>query len=227
MDNKQNRPKPTAADYLKRDELQRRMNDANDGITDIEYLNFLNSFNWKTEIFEKDGKHGLVSPLGEVLLPPQYDDFMMLSHQELKKGDRVVAMQNGKWGVIIADGQGTWLIEPQYDYIGYPNSITQVRKGDKWGVLDLDKKDFLIPLECDKIYADSGYMFVNGIGAYEKSGKMGFITIEGKFTQPIFDDTDWDVEGLLKVKLNDQWGYVTEGGQFTLIPDEAYYVFED
>jgi hypothetical protein len=104
-----------------------------------EELAFINSIDWGAELITEGKKVGLKTAPWVLLLPPLFEDFQMMTNQEIKNGDRVVTQQGGKWGVIIADGTGTWIIKPEYEYIGYPNNLTDVRKYGKWGVLDLAK----------------------------------------------------------------------------------------
>jgi len=213
-----NLPRPTQADYEKLLKLEK-----NDKWTD-EYLDWLNRFDWSTALFKEKGKYGLKTALGEVLLPVAFEDFMMLTSQMLKKGDLVVTQQNGLWGVIIADGMGTWQVEPSYDYVGYPNTLTHVCRDGKWGVLNVKTGKFLIPLECDMVYAHSGFMFMNGVGSYEKDGKTGIIREDGSFTEAIFEDVVIDPEDLVRVKLNGQWGFIKEDGTFTTDEDDEVWV---
>jgi hypothetical protein len=160
------------------------------------------------------------------MLAPVFEDMKLLSQHDIKKGDRIVVQQNGKWGVILADGIGTWLVQPEYDYVGYPNTITHVCKDGKWGVLNLSTLSFLIPPECDKIFVDNGFMFTNGIGYYEKDGKTGVISASGEFTGAIFDDVNGDPEGCVKVMLNGEWGFINKENEFTTDEEEAYYYSE-
>ncbi len=211
-------PRPTQADYEKL--LQLEQNDDSDD----EYLDWHNRFDWSAEVFEENGKHGLKSALGELLLPAVYDDFMMLTSESLNKGDLVVTQQDGLWGVIVADGKGTWLVEPIYNYIGYPNPITNVCKGKKWGVLNIVTGEFVIPLECDMVHAHSGFMFMAGIGSYEKDGKIGIVREDGSFTDAIFEDVNIDLEDLVRVKLDGQWGFINEQGAFTTDEDDDVWV---
>ncbi len=226
MEEQKKLPKPTPADYEKRRKMEQQIDEGNSN-DDLEsdYLDMLNSFDWETKTFEKDGKYGLINPLGEILVQPFFEDFMMGSRDELKNGDRVVAMLNGKWGVLVCDRKGSWLIEPEYDFIGYPNTITQVNKNGKWGIIDLSKKAFIIPLECDEVSNDQGFMFVNGIGTFDINGKTGVIRDDGTFTEAIFEEVDGFPDELVKVKLNGKWGYINEQNQFTEDEDEAYFQF--
>jgi hypothetical protein len=142
----------------------------------------------------------------------------------LKIGDRVVTELDNKWGIITLDGNsGTWVVEPEYDYIGYPNSITMFRKADKWGVMNTNTKEWILPLICDKIYSSNGFMFVNGIGVYEIAGKSGLILDSGEFTEAIYDEVDLAAEDFSKARIGDLWGYIAEDGQLVQDPDEAYF----
>lgn len=187
-------------------------------------LDFLNAYDWSTELVEKNGKYGLVNCIGEQLLNPNFEDFQMMSGHDMKIGDRVVAQLNDKWGVIQLDGgDGVWIVEPEYDYIGYPNSITSFKKGNKWGVMNINTKEWILPLVCDKIYGSSGFMFVNGIGVYEIAGKSGLILENGEFTEAIYDEIDLTAEVYSKARIGDQWGYIAQDGQLVEDPDEAYF----
>lgn len=217
MENERNLPRPTEAEYQKREALEKR----NENGWDDDYLDIMNAYDWSTEIFGSGKNWGLKNALGKVILEPSYEDFQMLSHSELKAGDWVVAQKNEKWGVLKIDGPGTWKVEPEYDYIGYPNNLTAVCRNNKWGILDISKNEFLIPLECESIYVENGFMFVNGVGFYEIKGKTGVITNDGRYSASLFEAIDCEPHELIKVKLNGQWGYLDENMNFTLDEDEA------
>lgn len=212
-------PKPTPADYKKREELEKK------DFAGEEHNDFMAAFDWETELIEKDGKYGLRTALGEIIVPPAFEDFMLLRPAELKNGDRVVTQYNGKWGVLIADGKGTWLVEPAYDYIGYPNDLAPVCIGEKWGVLNIPANKVHIPIECDTVQVNHGFLFINGLGFYEKDGKTGIIRQDGAFTEAIFEDTDPDFEGTLRVKLNGAWGFINQQGTFTTNEDDDIWCF--
>jgi hypothetical protein len=218
---------PKMGDNVNHEEYEaNRIDDDGSVITDQDVLDVLNSFARETKIINEGDKIGLKTYKGEVILPPQVEDLYKLTQAELEKGDRVVAKLNGKWGVILADGIGTWLIKPEFDYIGFPNELTHVCKGGKWGVLDIAKNEYLIPPECETVHADRGFMFTNGIGFYEKDGKTGVVTEYGAFTGPVFEDVDGEPDGWVKVKYNGQWGFVNQDNQFTPDVDKADYRYE-
>lgn len=219
--------KPTFTDYKKRDEYIKILNEEHvDSDRNLEFLDFMNAFDWSAEIFMMDEKCGLNNALGEMVLPPVFEDMKLRSNTDVSRGDWIVARQNGKWGVVLADVVGTWLIQPEYDFIGYPNNLTHVCKDGKWGVLDLSKGEYLIPLVCDMVHDDHGFMFINGIGTYEKDGKTGVIGHDGNFTEPIFEEVENEFEVPVKVKYNGQWGFINEDNKFTMDEDEACYFYE-
>lgn len=217
-------PKPVKTDPKKREKFEEnQISDKELNITDRDIEIALDSIKRETKIIVDGEKMGLKTFQDEIILPPLFDNVCLLSHHELKKGDKVVARMKGKYGVVLADGTGTWIVKPEFDYIGYPNNLTHVCKDGKWGVLDISKGEYLISPECDKIWADHGFMFTNGIGVYEKDGKMGVVTDYGAFTEPVFEDIDGEPEDWVKVRYQGQWGFINENNEFTTVEDEADY----
>ncbi len=218
------RPRPGPKEYQRFRELEQQMEP---GEWNEEWMELYDAYNWSPELIKAGDKCGLKSLLGEVILPAEYDNVKLIDSTIVEKGDRIVAVQNSKWGVVIADGKGTWIVEPEFDFIGYPNDITSVQKGDKWGVLNISTGRFIVPLECDKVFDNNGFMFLNGIGYYMKDGKLGIITDEGDRTDALFDAVDPSPVGWVKVKYNNQWGFIDENDQFTDKPEDACYCFDE
>lgn len=215
-------PKPTPGDYAKRKQLEERSMKST--VDESVYLNLMNSFDWSARLFRRKDRYGLKSALGEVLIPAKFEDFMMMTQQEIKNGDLVVTRDKGKWGVLKADGRGTWILKPEFEYIGFPNNITFVCKDGKWGVIDILKGKYLIEPECDEILHDRGFMFINRVGFYVKNEKYGVIMDWGAFTKPVFEDYGGDIDaGPVKVKYRGRWGYINEKNEFTEDEDDAYY----
>jgi hypothetical protein len=208
--------KPTRADYEKLKQLEA----ANDNNA---VINFMNQFDWSSEVIEEDGQYGLKNCFGELLTPIAFEDFQLLTHEVLTKTSRVVAQKDGKWGVLITDGSENWLVQPEYEEIGFPNVLTTVKKDGKMGVLNIATGEFLIPCENDHIYTAMGMLFNNGIAIYEKDGLSGIINEEGEYTEPIFDEVDLEGNGNIRVRQNDIWGYANEEGKLTLDPDESWF----
>lgn len=108
-------------------------------------------------------------------------------------------------------------------YISYPNRIAGCLKDGKWGYLDTLENEFIIPLTCDKIFIDNGFVFCNGIVTFEINGRWGVIRSDGECTDAIFDEVDVELDQAVKVRIGDVWGYVNEDGQSTEYGDEAYF----
>ncbi|MGE5406610.1 MAG: WG repeat-containing protein [Methanosarcina sp.] len=223
--------KATTADYEKREQLEKALNENWSEEINDEHLELLESLDWDTELIHEGKKCGLKTVLNEIVLPPVFDDLRLMTgtsgkYYEVHMDQRVVAMKDGKWGVVIADGNGTWIVDPVYDYMGYPNDLTHVCKDGKWGVLNIPEKAFLIEPVCEEVADNSGFLFCNGIGFYKKDGKYGIIEEGGNFTPAIFEDYEGVPEGAVKVKYNGEWGYADQKGQFTTDHDASAYWFD-
>lgn len=190
-----------------------------------EAQDLINKFDWSTELTEENGKYGLKNCIGEQLVQNSFEDFKELTGTMLKKNQRVVAKSGGKWGIIVADGEGSWILLPEFDFISFPNNEFAVRKGDKWGIMDLSTQTYIIPLEQDLVYTPAGFLYNNGVAFFEKDGKTGMLNTYGEKTEAIFDDIDYD-DGVIKVLYQGKWGYADEKGNFTEDPDENAF-FDD
>ena len=218
------RPKPGPEEYRRFRELERQMVP---GEWDEEWVELYDAFDWTPELVKEGDKYGLKNLLGEVILPAEYDNLKLVASAIVEKGDRIVAIKDGRWGVVIADGEGTWLVEPEFDYIGYPNDVTNVQIGDHWGVLDITTGKYLVPPDCERIFENNGFIFRNGIGYYQKEGKMGVITEDGGVTEAIFDAVAPTPAGWVQVLHNGIWGYIDENDQFTEKDEDAAYSFDE
>lgn len=187
-------------------------------------LDFLNSFDWSVEVFEKNGFYGLKSCIGEMLLNPKFQDFPLIPFYDMNIGDKLVARLNNKFGVLQLDGSdGLWIIEPEYDHVGFPGGITSFKKDGKWGIMDISTKEWILPLVCDLVYEHQGCIFINGIGIYEINGKSGLILDNGEFTDAIYDEVDLAAADYSKARIGELWGYVAKDGQLVQDSDEAYF----
>ena len=211
-------PRPSKLDYALIEIYNKNSDD---------YHNLYNAFDWSAEVYEENGNYGLKNCLGEILIKPHYQNFMLLSGFDIKMGSKVVTQINNKWGILIADGEGLWMTEPDYDYIGYPNNITYLCKNGKWGVMNLNTREWILPLNCDSLSHENGFLFSNGIAFYELNGKHGILLINGEFTQPVFDEIDHEINYAVKVRIGNKWGYADKSGQLVDDIDEAYFCGTD
>ena len=229
---KEQKPKATQADFERREKLTSTLKEKWSEEVNDEFMEMMNSLDWDTEIIYEGDKCGLRNWRGEILLPPVFEDFGLLTgfsgkYREMNKGERVSARKDGKWGVVVADGTGTWIVDPIYDCIGYPQNLTYFCIDGRWGVFNIPEGRYLIEPVCDAVVDNGGSLFFNGIGFYRKDDKYGVIGSWGSFTEPIFEDYKGAPEGVVKVMYNGEWGYVTEEGSFTTECEEAYYYFND
>lgn len=173
------------------------------------------------ELFQENGLIGLKKRSGKILLPALFEEVFTPSYAT--EGDLVPAMQQGLWGIVRADGQGTWVVQPEFDYVGYVDKLAPVRKNGMWGVLNVETMSYLIPLECDIIYVPWGHMFNNNAAVYSKDGKLGVIRPDGRFTPPIFEDVEAEYQDMLRVRFEGVWGFLDENSQFTTNEKDAFW----
>ena len=193
-----------------------------------EEIDFLNSYNWSDDVFEVNGRFGVVNCVEEQLVAPNFENFMFVSGGPLKLGDRLVAMQDHKWGILRIDGDnGMWELKPEFDFISCPNLLVACKKENKWGVLNTSTNEWLLPIELDDIALNDGFLFSNGVAFYTKDGKEGVLLSTGEFTKAIFDEIEYDIEEYIKVRIGDVWGYIDEKGQLTEEIEEAYFMDVD
>ena len=193
-------------------------------LSEDEAHDFYNTYDLENQVYEENSKFGLVNCTGEILVLPLFDDFRLLSSKPLVPGNKVVAQQNSLWGIVKVDGElGEWMIEPTYEYISYPNTIAACYKDKKWGVLNTTTNEFIIPMICDHISLENGFIFCNGIGTFEINGKWGVMREDGEHTEAFFDEVELDLEQAVKVRIGETWGYINEDGKFTVDRDESCY----
>jgi hypothetical protein len=216
--------RPTKAIYDERINLEQQLNaEWNDDLSD-QHLNILNNYDWSTSVFQEGDMYGLKMWDDAILLPAEFDNFKTLNSEELNFGYRVVANINNKEGVVLPEKNGwSWLLNPEFDYITYPNDIVAVKKGEKWGIYCFSKTKYLIPIECEMITIHSGFLIMNGIGQFKKDGLWGIISDSGEYTEAIYNEVEDDIEGPVKVKLGEKWGYVKEDLTFSENEDDAYF----
>lgn len=193
----------------------------------LEYLDFMNSYQWSPEFYEENGKHGIKSVLGIIIVPAFYDDFRC-SLTFIEYQDAVTAMKSGKWGLVATDGTGNPLTDFIYDYIApVAGPLAIAAKEGKWEYLEINGKP-ACPENFDRILvSDDGLTFINGISIFKGNGRYG-VTDGLLFTQPVFDEIlepepgDWITGFRDGVK-----GYINEAGNFTEDENEAWWIAEE
>jgi hypothetical protein len=167
---------------------------------------------WKTDIIDKNLKS---------ILPP--------GTSAIGWSDNIILLKtkDNKMGAMHAAGYQ--LLRPIYEEVFFgntdndPNYLFQVRKGDKWGLLDFQEKQ-IAPYVYDKIY-----LFHDGIATAVLKKKGGVISDKNEVVLPfIYDETSYtynDVD-LLRVIKDSKYGFVDKKGKI-IVPVEYEHADED
>ena len=152
-----------------------------------------------------------------------------------------VLKQNDLYGVI--NRKGEVLVEPEYGEIKIPNPEKDVficYQEDKIKILNEQKEEILTkynnvePIRLKNIASD--LMYEKSVLKYEKDGKYGLISFDGKeITKPIYDEIDSlpFKEGELIVKQNEKNGIINIKGNklieinYDKIAVDGYYTTEN
>jgi hypothetical protein len=126
------------------------------------------------------GKWGVVSPGGEVIVPPEYE--RVTSFRE----GAIAVKKDGKWGFV--DKHGDILIPLEYENVSsFQEGVAAVKKDGKWGFVD-KHGDILIPLEYERVSS-----FQAGAVAVKKDGRWGFVDKRGEVLVPCeYDELESD-----------------------------------
>jgi hypothetical protein len=178
---------------------------------------FFDGFDLSAELFGEEGAFGLRSAIGDVLLPPLYDEIFFSSVPPYTVGSRFTVVSNGRYGVVRANGanEPIELVPAIYTYIGRANAHAHFCADGKWGVLDTRTGEHLIPAEYDSIADHDGLMFSNSFAVLTKDGKYGVMDISLCVSQVIFDEVTTEFLQPVKVRIADRWGYIDADGGFT------------
>jgi len=184
-------------------------------------------YNLFDQIYEENGKKGVKDIAGKILIPAIYSDYSECYSYTFKREAPMAAKNDkGKYALVSTDGKGTPLCDFKYDFITfkpytdlYTCCINTDEGKHKLGLLTYNGEE-IVPCEMDTIYGIS-----NCIISFEKGDKYGLITCWGLYVPPIYDEMEEDEDEWVHVKLNGQWGHISEDGNF--IPDEDEETFDD
>lgn len=223
-------PKATAEDYARYVELENAGNNCNwsdDRI--IEEMNdLMNNKNWFTQIFVgEDGKKGMKDARGKIIVPAIYDDYAFTYHIILGSRSTIIAVKDGKMGIVKTDGSGESTTGFIYDNLGYIKIISgayffRKGKGLSYGVVGCDGKE-IIPCVIDESYEPDGTNFFYKNGNYWGLWQY----MQGILLQPMYDNIEFgeELEDPLIFTLNGDLGYVNADKEF--IPKKDVDSIED
>lgn len=186
-----------------------------------EFWDITAEYNLFDQVFEVDGKMGVVDIFGNVVVPALYKDYPELYNYTVYTRQPVPACNFvGKYALVKCDGKGTPLCDFEYEMIRFMFGTSAFymcwkQVGDKLltGVMDGDG-NMLVPCGMDVVYAVS-----NNIAVIEKDGKFGCITMDKFYLEPVYDEVQ-DRNGYLYVCKDGAWGYISTKGEFVDENDE-------
>ena len=167
------------------------------------------------------GKKGVKNPVGQILLPAEYEGFTFEGDCYASRMSQVAAMKNGKYGIVAADGTGRVICDFRFDLLKwYPYAGLYIAwwDGDEshFGLVN-PKGEVVVPNVMEKYYEP-----MNGFMQLERDGKFGGIdTSTGYFVMPEYDSVEGDFEVNLIFHKDGVEGYVVEEtGEF--VPKEVF-----
>ena len=230
-----NLPKATPEIVKEYDELQQKLKGLGPSWTDKEAnavwdrINELEqNYDWFNVEFADPitGKKGLKTIAGEVIAPALYDGFYEYHNYVFTPHAPVIAIKNGKCGIVKGDGSGQQLCEFKFDAICSVifSSLFRAYWGgveDRFGIIT-STGDIICPNILTRI--DEPFNTLLPIGTDDKTGCIDLYT--NQLVSPDYDDVDLTDDGPIVFIKDGQRGYVTDKGEFITLDqyenDENY-----
>ena len=230
-----NLPKATPEIVKEYDELQQKLKGLGPSWTDKEAnavwdrINELEqNYDWFNVEFADPitGKKGLKTIAGEVIAPALYDGFYEYHNYVFTPHAPVIAIKNGKCGIVKGDGSGQQLCEFKFDAICSVifSSLFRAYWGgveDRFGIITATG-DIICPNILTRI--DEPFNTLLPIGTDDKTGCIDLYT--NQLVSPDYDDVDLTDDGPIVFIKDGQRGYVTDKGEFITLDqyenDENY-----
>ncbi|MGN0593666.1 MAG: WG repeat-containing protein [Hominimerdicola sp.] len=139
-----------------------------------------------------------------------------------------VTVQNQKTSIIKTDGTAALedidsVILNEIEECSFNGKMFVKYKGEnKYSLVNTSDLQKVGDFTCDN--AD---LFIDGLAAFEKDGKWGFVNSEGKVViQPEYENAKSFSNGLAAVQKNGSWGFINESGEMMIDPifsDAKYF----
>jgi tetrahydromethanopterin S-methyltransferase subunit G len=230
-------PKATVEIVNEYNELQQKMKGIDPSMSDQEVnaisarLNELQQqYDWFNVEFTDPvtGKKGLKTVAGELIAPAQYDGFNELQSYLYSPHAPVIAIKEGKCGIVRGDGSGQQLCDFKFDDIRTYTFTTLFLARwdgvkDRFGIIAANGE-----IICPNILTAYGDQPCNGIAEIFSDDKCGVIDLDTyQCVLPEYDELEIDAEADIVFVKGDKRGYVTEeNGEFVTIEqyetDENY-----
>ncbi len=225
---KKNLPKATPEIVKEYDKLQQKLkgldpswsdkeaNAVTDRICELE-----TNYDWFNVEFTDPitGKKGLKTVAGELIAPAQYDGFNELQSYVYSPHAPVIAIREGKCGIIKGDGSGQQLCDFKFDDIRtYTFTSLFLARWDgvkeRFGIIAANGE-----IICPNILTSYDAHPCNGIAQLFSGDKYGVIDLcTHQCVLPEYDDLEMDAEADIVFIKGDKRGYITEEkGEFVTV----------
>ncbi|MBS1957108.1 MAG: WG repeat-containing protein [Cyanobacteria bacterium SZAS-4] len=183
------------------------ISDTKDVVRGRNYTNKSVPYTTSNEYFKvfQNGKCGLISNTGELLIPIQHKDIASYN-----KGHAVVK-RDFRWGLV--DAHNNYIIEANYDFISrYDDIIATKTHTGKWNVFDSNGK--LLNTKIDGAMADMTSPWLwDGMAAFVIDDKCGFLNGKGEVAiKPDYDLVQHFSNGFGLVMQNGLWRFIDTNG---------------
>lgn len=171
----------------------------------MDALDFINSYRWYPEIVYEGDKCGIVSVLGKVVLPTEFEDIKFFA-SAIEKQSVATAQKNGKWG-LVKTYTGESVTGFIYDYMPpvSANIIPGMKNGKWWYIKNTG--ELFTPMEFDMIFIDNG------------------VTDGLEISKPVFDEIDIvELDEFISGTRDGIRGYIDQEGEFTADEEKAYWI---
>jgi len=161
-----------------------------------------------------NNKSGMINTSGQWVIKPEFREIWFPEGSSLGQ----VITTSGKRALINTSGQ--WITEPILDGLGRVvykgEKVTSARLGDKVGIIDVAKGQWLAEAKFDEISEFND----QGLATVKLNGKFGLINNEGKLLiEPKFHHLQAAPNsGLFAVGNNGQWGLIDLEGKWVIEP---------
>jgi hypothetical protein len=166
------------------------------------------------------GSHGYIDTTGKWIIKPsnRFSDIYQFTEGCASVCSGYFNSKELKWGYINL--KGNYIIKPQFDNaFPFSEGLAAVRKNNKWGFINKEGQ-IVIDYTFDKVLS-----FINGFATVEINGFWGLINKAGNFfIDPISEETLYFINDstLLRIKLNDKYGFIDKKGQIVIQPKYKY-----
>jgi hypothetical protein len=228
MKEKKTLPRPTVELLNQFDQLYEKLGDTqlSDNARDevMWQLNdLIDAYDWTNYEFidPATGLRGVKIPVGQILVPAEYDFFNFMGDHSTFCLSHMAAEKDGKYGIVAADGTGRLICDFRFDYLIWDPFI-HLYKGFWDGV----KKRFgLVTPEGEVLIPNiltRGYLPWNSFVCLEADGKFGAFDIDTRqFVLPEYDGIASEPEENVLFVKDGIEGYVIEyTGEF--VPKEQF-----